>query len=137
MKKIYTIIENQQVFELLQKLVLELHAKNPKACSNTNWLTGHLFDTHNVLGFYPKDGGFFFCQSVGKNLNTLISQGALEIPLAEMISFIQTFSGMTVIPVSKDYNAEVSAEDVKVGCQTITFDTIEKIYQTMVEYRKK
>jgi hypothetical protein len=138
MKKLYTIVENKAVFELLKKLALELVAKNPKACVNTKWLTEDSFDTHTIFACYPKDGGFFWSKGDENSLSIFKAQGASKISLAEMISFIQNFNNqVAVIPLSQDYSAEVSAANVKVGCQTIPFGTVEKIYQTMLEKRKQ
>ena len=39
----------------------------------------------------------------------------------------------TTIKLTKDYDAEVFADKVIVGCQTIPADTLKKVYEKMME----
>ena len=64
-----------------------------------------------------------------------------DVSETEVFEFLKHFTKSAkprfkVFEISADYKAKVSAENVKVGCQTVSFDLLEEIYTTMVEFRK-
>ena len=64
-----------------------------------------------------------------------------DVSETEVFEFLKHFieygkPKFKMFDISDDYKAKVSAENVKVGCQTVSFELLEEIYTTMLEFRK-
>lgn len=57
--------------------------------------------------------------------------------IEEFIKHFVSSKGTKTITLSDDYNAHISQDEVKVGCQTIPYKMVKEIWDTMNELRSE
>ena len=87
------------------------------------------------------DEGYPYLFWNGRYITQTSDPNNKDVSETEVFEFLKHFteSGkpkFKMFDISETYKAKVSANEVKVGCQTVSFELLEEIYKTMVEFRK-
>lgn len=51
--------------------------------------------------------------------------------MEEFMSYFVTIGDVHIVKISDKYNAEITKESLKVGCQTLSFELVKELYNTM------
>jgi hypothetical protein len=140
-------------------LIGHRHETYDRFLDNTKNMNGWIFDEHKIHGHYFLKEVYGYEPTIGDWPECRTSNyEALTRAALVLLAFQEGYDVEVKMPnnewkmFSKEYFVSrvykpsfriankkpiVTPEEVHVGCQTITFNIVEKLYETMVELRRK